>query len=276
MNPWRGLLAVPWMAAVGCGGSDFGLSSVQADASVDSWPDGATSDVTLEASPPDAGADAHDDMPHDANAETGAPDAQPDGPTCSTHASEAVTAADGVIIDGSCHGSISFLSGAYANVGAGRGLLRFTLGSAVAAAFHDGRVVSARITLARNQDCEGESSCPAGGGVIAAYPLRNDWDEGTSQPYSGADWCRRLGGNPGVDWNAPGANADHGDVAAEVTVDASQANVVITLDPSKFTSQWVDGQRLSVLLIPAGATFVFATRESNKWPRPRLEIEYCE
>lgn len=271
MASLRPLFALLALAAAGCGGSDFGLSSTPADAAtdtaIDALNDAPVADVGSDAAPLDAASDVYD---------AAQPDAQPDGPTCSPIATEVVSEADGIIIDGACHGANSFLSGPFANVGVGRGLLRFELDDAVTSAFLEGRVVSAHVALARSQDCEGEANCPSSAGVIAAYPLRNDWDEGSSQAYSGADWCRRLGGNPVVDWNAPGADADHGGLAAQVTVDTAQAYLSIPLDPARFSAQWLAGSKLSVLLIPAGATFVFAMRESTKWPPPRLEIQYCQ
>jgi hypothetical protein len=37
----------------------------------------------------------------------------------------------------------------------------------------------------------------------------------------------------------------------------------------------VSGRKVSALVIPAGATFVYASRESALFAQPKLEIAYC-
>ena len=266
------LVAFALVASIGCGGDDFVADAPTGDAGPEAQADTGTVDGAIE-----AGTDAVAEATTDAPVEAAQPDAPIDtGPTCtSTKSSEAVVEADGVIIDGNCNGSISFLSGPFANLGMGRGLVRFHLSTATATAFAEGRVVSLRLELKRATSCDG-ASCPSDAGFISALPLRNDWDEGTIQPYSGADWCRRLGGSTGESWNAPGADQDHGAVAAEVPVSELQPDVMMELDPAPFTTEWVKGGRLSLLLIADEATFVFITREGAMQNAPRLVVEYCD
>ena len=261
----------------GCGGDGFVAETAPGDAAADAA-DGAADARQDEASPDvrDTGTPDVADWP-DAPPDADLPDAPHESaPPCpSVKMSEVIAEADGVIIDGNCQGANSFLNGPFANVGAGRGLLRFRLDSPTANAFVQGKVLSLRVDLRRNDLCDG-SACPSHAGLLEAYPLRNDWDEGSNQGYTGADWCRRLAGNPGPPWNAPGASQDHGALAAGLQVTDSQPNLSIPLEPAVFTTEWVPGQRLSVLLVPNGATFVFATHENTQLNPPRLVVEYCE
>lgn len=277
----------------GCGGDEFAASQSpsQPDAgspdapSTDAPQDVATSndakaEAATEAGPkPDAGKDA---QPHEAGLDAAVSDVVSVDAivTCSNQQDREVSAeADGAIFKSACNGANSYTNGPHANVGLGRGLLRFALGSELAPVFATpGKVLELALVLQRNKTCENEGNCPAAAGQLSAYPLVNDWVEGNGTDYSGADWCRKGASQNGAQWQTPGADGanDHGALAGTATVDAVQESVTITLLPARF-SAWVgnDGH-LSILLVPELATFVFATHESNMYSPPRLIIKYCE
>lgn len=286
-------MTVGGLLGSGCGGSAFAAAEPDEDA-------GSTADRTEEESDAldegqadgmdsavDAGPDA---VSTDAPNESGEPDAAPEAtvteaavevgdeePPCLSTTHELSPEADGIIPQGACHGANSFLTGAFGNVGTGRGLLRFALSDPVAVAFASEKVKRVTLVVPRNQDCEGEvSPCPAQGGRVFVHPLRVDWSEGIAgQSYTGADWCRRQSGNPGPAWDAAGADAptDHGALIGEVQVSADQPSFQAELDVGGL---WIAQAKLSVLLIPEGAVYCFATRESQRWPSARLEVEICE
>lgn len=277
----------------GCGGDEFAASQspAQPDAgspdapAIDAPQDVATSndakaEAATEAGPkPDAGKDA---QPHEAGLDATVSDVVSVDAIvgCSSPQNrEFAVEADGAIFESACNGANSYTNGPHANVGLGRGLLRFALGSDLAPVFATpGKVLGMALVLQRNKTCESEGNCPAAAGTLWAHPLIGDWIEGNGTPYSGADWCRKGSGASGVQWQAPGANSpvDHGPLAGTVTVDAVQDSVNISLDPASFKGWLSDEGRLSILLVPNLATFVFATRESNLYSPPRLIIKYCE
>jgi hypothetical protein len=105
-----------------------------------------------------------------------------------------------------CTGSISRGGDAFAALGPGVLLLRFVLDSDTASAIRGGRAASMVLDLADNSTCEGTGcDLPATGGALSVHVLRNDWDEGSNTPYSGADMCRRTSGVPGSGWGATDA-----------------------------------------------------------------------
>jgi len=201
-------------------------------------------------------------------------------PGCVPVTQEVPPEADGMIAQGACNGANSYLNGPFGNIGVGRGLLRFSLPDSILYALDKaGHVKKVRLVLPRNQNCEGEvNPCPASPGNLSAFALRSDWDEGVAgQDYSGADWCRRAAGNPGPEWDLPGADGeeDHGPLAAKIAIDNPLHSAEFDLDMSVVT-QWRQGTKVSVLIVPTdGAVYCFATRESVQWPRPRLEVEFC-
>lgn len=259
-----------------CGGDDFVSGSPGQDAGHDgpSPPKDATPD-THQA--PEAGDAAKETGIPDAPGEATTPEASPDTavPCPSITSVDAILEADGIIVKGNCQGAISFLSGPNANVGVGRGLIRFNLNGPTTKAFAEGRVQAVRLELSAAEMCAGQP-CPREAGYLEVFPLRNDWDEGSDVPYSGADWCRRLAGSPGPEWNAPGAEEDHGALAGDATVQMSDTDLSIDLDPAAFAGGWLESGKLSLLLVPDGALFVFVTREASQWDAPRLIVQYCD
>jgi hypothetical protein len=165
------------------------------------------------------------------------------------------------------------------NLGTGRGLLRFVLPMPAADALAQGSVTRMSLTLTRvpnHPACGGE--CPATSGHLTAYPLRNDWEEGTNDGNDpGATWHRRYLANQ--EWEADGASAagiDRGGLAASVAVDEVDASVVLSLDPGEYTSDWIIDRRISVIVEAGnGAMFVAATRENAVLDEPILEVRFC-
>jgi len=174
---------------------------------------------------------------------------------------------DGSIPSGACNGAIDFCTLPIANIGGGAGLFKFPVPGALALAFQQQRVVALSMTLTRAKDANDGGQCPhpcpAAAGTITARPLRNDWAEGaSSMSYSGADWCRRLKGNPGPQWGMNGATESGVDVlgiSGSAPVDATQLTVTIPLDPAVHAPM-VDTY-LSVRI--EGAVFVVNTHENN-------------
>jgi hypothetical protein len=213
--------------------------------------------------------------------DAGADDAEA-GPVCNPVSYSFVAAADSVIVNGQCSGSINNGGAPYGNIGVGRAILRFRLDDPVAQAFFvAGKVKSMILTLARNASCEGDPNACAGTantGVFQAFPLRDDWDEGTSAGYSGADWCRRVVHPATALWNQPGASGDHGNAAGSATVEWQVNTALIPLDAGQWDATWLNlnTSQLSVLVIAASGTFVYATRESAQYTHPALNIVICE
>jgi hypothetical protein len=165
------------------------------------------------------------------------------------------------------------------NVGSGRLLLRFALPPAPATALAEGRVDRLDLVLTRvPEDSACAGTCPSAAGQIAAYPLRNDWVEGTNDGNDpGATWERRiLTEDP---WGMPGAEAageDRGTLAAVATIDATQPTVLLSLDPGSFDATWIVDGRISVIVqAQDSAVFVVATREHGTYAAPALELEFC-
>jgi hypothetical protein len=274
-------------APAGCGGSDF-------SASPDNTPsDGSTQDAPA----PDAGQDGAagaDSSQPDAAKDTGEPEAsfeasteaaadaigEETGPTCATLSGKYEAEADTTIIQGQCNGLSSHGDSKYLNIGLGRGLFRFTLDSqAIAALLAPGKVQKMTLTLEGNPDCEGGGSCPQKiPGPIQAFPLRNDWTEGNSADYSGADWCRRGAGSGGPTWNSPGADGDHGPAAGTGNIDKNLQDLSLDLQASSWGATWIDGStsRISVLVVAAKSLIVVASRESTLHGHPMLVMEWCK
>jgi len=202
-------------------------------------------------------------------------DSGSDAPACTE--SFTTLKADSTITSGQCNGSISNGGGKYGNIGVGRGLLRFELVVADAAALESGAVQGMKLTLHRSVDCEGD--CTSGlavTGGFQVFPLRNDWvEKTTAATYSGADYCRRTDGNPGQPWQTDGAEgaADRGGPAGTLAIDAATNTAVFDLDPAQWKN-WVANNEVSVLIVPQDTTgrFVYATRESTKYAPPTLVV----
>ncbi len=184
--------------------------------------------------------------------------------------------------NGNCDGSIVHGADFWATIGAGEGrsFMRFDLSPLAANALLAGQVKSMTLKLSRNDDCEGvPTTCSIGtnlAGTFQVFPLRNDWVEGTSAPYSGADWCRRSNVQ-GVLWNAPGANGDHGAAAATLSFDpATNSSAQFQLDPSKWDSTWVVNNQISILVVASSGKFIQATKDSTLYARPSLDVVVCE
>jgi hypothetical protein len=202
--------------------------------------------------------------------------------TCASSTANSAVIADSVVFppgDAGCPGANNFGGLGFANVGYGRGLLKFQLTSEQAAAIEAGKVQSMTLVLTRNVTCESDSSagCPAETATIEAYPLVTDWDEGTQAAYTGADWCRKSV-NPPLSWKGGGADGEYGALAGSAEVDKASATAAIPLDPmgwqnGRLSSTYV----LSVLLKAADpGRFVFATKESIKYSIPSLQVTICQ
>lgn len=272
----------------GCGGAEFEAPATQADAgsqdssasdaSHDTAPnDGSKPDAPPDSGPkPDSGKDAQ--VIEASVVDVVTPDAQV---TCSGQKDrEFAVVADGMIPKDAC-GANTYNSFPHANVGIGRGLLRFTLDAVVATALKTpGKVLGMSLVLQRNVTCENDANCPAEDGQLQAYPLASDWIEGDGSSYSGADWCRKSAGGQGqILWHVPGADGDldRGALAGTLKVTAVQDSASIPLDPEPFAKWVTDNGNVSILLVAElSATFVFATRESTLYSPPRLIIKYCE
>jgi hypothetical protein len=151
-----------------------------------------------------------------------------------------------------------------------RGILRFALSTDAAAAVNDGTAQSMTLTLTRSVNCENNPTACGGTavtGTFQAFPLTNDWDEGTGSGYTGADWCRRLAGTSGAQWQSPGAEgaADRGGPVGALQIDAALGAAAFSLDVSAAANWklWAVGGKLSVLIQATDGMFVYATRESQ-------------
>ncbi len=162
------------------------------------------------------------------------------------------------------------------NIGVGRALLRFELPQTAATALLEQRVTQMTLTLTRVQQDPGcGPTCPAQDGTLNAFPLRNEWAEGTGNGNEpGATWIRRyLADTP---WEVPGAEGpgtDRGALAASAPTTIADATVTLTLDPATFTPAWIVNPRRALRVgapAPAGggaANTVYAP--------PTLELTFC-
>jgi hypothetical protein len=203
------------------------------------------------------------------------------GGACAPVTFHAFATEDGNIFDGACNGGNNYGTSSVMNIGLGKGLIRFPLPDEVVQAYLDERVVSMSVELARGTNCDGQP-CPAEAGTFVARPLRNDWSEGIAgMQFSGAEWCRRLPGNPGPQWEAPGATAlgiDVWGVSGSATADAAQPTLSIDLDPSEHALMVDREARLSVIVYSEdGGVFCAAAQEHTNPPMDaaRLRVSYC-
>lgn len=210
------------------------------------------------------------------------------GPTCADPKTQIVAVTeDAAIFDSDCNGSILHGKDTFSNIGLGRGLFRFVLPAEIVQAFVADRVIDMKLTLSRAPTCGDPAPCTVKKpGPFEARPLRNDWFEGTSQNYSGADWCRRLPGNPSTPWQSPGANGAldvlEGEPSGTNTITDMDTLFVMPLSPAMHKA-WIGpgangDQSLSVRIIrtDAVAVFVAVTREANTpTTAPQLTVEYC-
>jgi hypothetical protein len=218
------------------------------------------------------GGDAGQDAPGDADA---------DVTPCTPKVESFQVVNDTMIVSGAGQcGTIAFGVKNCLNLAIGRGLLRFKLSPGAFQALATGTATSLTITLGWAPTCEGAAS-PGSDGVLSAYPLRNDWVEGTGGLVGGladgATWCWLA---PGVNWGANGANGtqDHGALAGTQLAPGMGPTVTFALDPAAWEPFWLDqtNQRMSVLLIRESGVFVMATREHTTAPRASIEVAYCD
>jgi hypothetical protein len=215
-----------------------------------------------------------------ADGSAGSGGSKPDASPCTTYEIEA--SADSVIPKAACNGAISGGDNTYGNINVNsRGILRFALSADAAAAVNDGTAQSMTLTLTRS-NCENDPNACAGTavtGTFQVFPLTNDWDEGTGSGYTGADWCRRLAGNPGPQWQSPGAEgaADRGGPVGALQIDASLSAAAFSLDVSAAANWklWAVGGKLSVLIQATDGMFVYATRESQVFASAHPKLKIC-
>jgi len=223
--------------------------------------------------------------------DTGTPDLGAPDAGCTLVTESLVTRADTTIVPTNCNGANHLGHFTHTHTGIGRTLYTFGFTSAVRQAFLDGRVRSLAMRLTRFTDfsalgpCGG--ICPATAGTLSARPLRYDWAEGsdgstTFTPYAGADWCRRVGGDPaGAAWSSEGASTVGNDVlgmAGSTTVTADQAVAVIPLDPTRWSGVLFLDALLAVQVLGSAdgaATFLAWSREGSAESAARLEVSYC-
>jgi hypothetical protein len=166
----------------------------------------------------------------------------------------------------------------YLTLSQGRALLRFTLSTNAIQAILTGKIGSMKLILSRSIDCEGDVVACNGlaqNGQFQVFPLTNAWVEGSGGVYAGADWCRMTDGNPGTPWNLPGADGDHGPAAGLGSVDDVATSFEIVLDPSKWDATWILQNDISMLVVPVSGAFVLASKDSDLYNAPRLEITVC-
>ncbi|MBN1770993.1 MAG: hypothetical protein JXB32_07030 [Deltaproteobacteria bacterium] len=267
----------------------------------DVGPDDASPDATEDATTEDAGHDAAPDepteVPPDAtdDADADADDTTDSGPaevvdvedtesstTCTPFEFPAVN--DTFLAPGDCNGANyqGHLSGV--NLGMGPGLFRFVLSPAAAEALLDDRVPEGSLRLQVMGTCPDGSTCPFAPGRLDVRPLRNDWDEGSSptfEGYTGADWCRREGGNPGPRWAADGASGsgDVDSVSGGLAIDALPRSVSIPFAPVEHRRRFAVAEReLSMRVAFEDGTGMLAVhaRESDAGLMPVLELTVCE
>ncbi len=195
---------------------------------------------------------------------------------------------DACLFMGACNGSIASGNSTYANLGFGRCVLRFLLPDEVAAAFENDRVTLAELTISREYNC-GTDCMLKTPGPLEARPLRNDWIEGTGDPYGGVDYCRRTTGNPGDQWDKAGAEGPKdvppGRPSGTTTVADEDTEVVIQLDPTPH-KEWIgpglDGMTsLSVRVMRptnSATVFIMSTHEGATNPSlvSQLAVTYCK
>jgi hypothetical protein len=187
--------------------------------------------------------------------------------------------ADGLIAVGSAQ---KFGTLSVCNLAVGRGLFRFTPSGAAMTALRGGTVT--RMTLEVHK-ADKDANCDQGDcvkyretGTLLVAPARVDWNEGEMT------WSDRR---TSTAWGADGAGApgvDVGDLAAQVAVPATDTDVVVPLDPTKWVKPFADAADVAVRLefftdVPSSkrGQFVIVAREGGAQPaNPAvLVMEYC-
>jgi hypothetical protein len=225
------------------------------------------------------------------DADLGAPDLGAPDAGCALLTDTLVVESDTTIVPSDCNGANHLGAFTHTHSGIGRTLYKFFLTAEGRRAFMEGRVRSLALRLTRVDDvsstgpCGG--ACPATAGTLTARPLRFDWSEGsdgttTFMPYEGADWCRRSGRGFGESpWVSPGASNLGGDVldtAGATTVTADQPDVVIPLDPARWSGILFIDAVISVQVLGSSdgaATFLAWSREGDASRAARLDVRYC-
>jgi hypothetical protein len=177
------------------------------------------------------------------------------------------------------------------NVGTAVILLRFVLGADVAQGLRTGTVKSLELVLSENSNCEG-TGCGVMPmtGAVSVHVLRNDWVEGATAAYAGADMCRRTIGDPGRGWGAADAAAsaatfisrgvDYSNAVGEAPIAPTTTMLAVTLSPSDVAAAWAtfgDGTTTISFFVDEYQTgrFVAASSESALRPHPVLKAEIC-
>ncbi len=140
-----------------------------------------------------------------------------------------------------------------------RALLQFDLSSIPANAI----VTSAKLELYVTSDRSGVT--------VNVHRLTGDWQEGTGQDESGADWDHHDDPNA---WATPGGDFDP-TISGSLVPDTE--NVWIETDVTSMVYDWVDGSHANdgLALDPIGASgdFKFGSRDKNG-KEPRLDVTY--
>jgi hypothetical protein len=287
------VVAVAAVLAAGCGSAVF-----EDDAAGDVGHEDAAHETPVDVPAEDAVPDGAEDVPADAEPDSstdGGPseiveDVQPettDGPddgwtSCETHEFAAV--ADTFLVEGECNGA-NYQGGTPGlNLGMGPGLFRFVLSDAAADALLAGRVTEGSLQLQVMGSCPDGAACPFRPGRLEIRPLRDDWDEGRSpefEAYTGADWCRRLGGNPGTPWAGAGATGggDVDSVSGGLEIGVLPRSVSVPFAPAEHLRRF--GATSRAISIRAsfetgdGILVVYA-RESGNTLAPVLRLTVCE
>jgi hypothetical protein len=159
-------------------------------------------------------------------------------------------------------------------------LLRFDVGAAVAARIAAGdATLSLELVFSRQEthpDCGG--SCPLQAGTLQAFPLTNDWEEGTTTSYTGAAWCQKRRTSGAVPWQANGASgpSDRGAMAGFLALGVSPpTTLVVPIGNVAALQPWLAGTQLSFVVGAAnGLRLVLAARE-NGAGFAELRASYC-
>lgn len=166
------------------------------------------------------------------------------------------------------------------------GLFRFALGAKASAAITSG--TASRIAILLTPVSAAEAACDGGAcaytaGTLVLYPVRNDWEEGSGDDFSGASFELRTSPAPKIPWATPGADGvtDRGIAAGSASLPPDvPPGIAIDVGPEVLADRrfatWVAGSELSVRVGPATSVVTVHAREApSSVQRPRLLVTYC-
>jgi hypothetical protein len=219
------------------------------------------------------------------------PDAAPeiDGPPeidaaipCDRSTSTVVAVADTTLIHDADTCDPSIRNGEYRNVNVGQAsgatrsriLARFVLLPEMVDVLQSGAFESAALAMPlKPNECSGP--CASAAISLSIHAANNDWNEGETTGNIGAGWCMRkqlAGPGTGMRWTVDGADGadDRSSLPlATMTMTAAQAegdvlDVPIVPGPALADlSNWLVGTRLSILVVPSGATGTVFTKSKD-------------